>query len=201
MELPPQNALSCIVEVVESASVPISRWDCVKMSIKGKMPFLQTVGIACGSLVAVYLVYDATTRVMSVLSKVKMARAAVRCQDKLHSDREALLLEEGAVVGPQRRGVFVPTIAEEVVLRLGGRPSSIAQVRAAKILAARLMKEANHRTLHIARDLPRVMMLVMKPTDEERNLQLAMTHGMISGLPDKLNYFVKWINGGGSSLQ
>lgn len=65
------------------------------------------------------------------------------------------------------RKKFIFHIAAEVNVRMGARPKGAAQVRAARILAGRLMSEAGHRPTHIVRDLPWVIMAMHTPTEME----------------------------------
>jgi len=76
-------------------------------------------------------------------------------------------------------GRFVFDIAAEVVVRMGGRPSSKPQSRAARMLAGRLMTEHGHRPMHTERDLPLVMALIHTPTVMETCLENIIDAGVV----------------------
>jgi hypothetical protein len=65
-------------------------------------------------------------------------------------------------------GRFIFDVAAEVYSRLGGRPNSSAQLKAAKILACRIMKEHGHRPMHVQRDIHHVMLLLVTPDAMEQ---------------------------------
>jgi len=76
-------------------------------------------------------------------------------------------------------GRFVFDISAAVVVTMGGRPRSVAQRKGARELAGRLMREANHRDVHIVRDLPSVMALICTPTAMERAFEAIIESGVV----------------------
>jgi hypothetical protein len=68
-------------------------------------------------------------------------------------------------------------VATEVVARFGGRPKTNAELRAARIMAYRLMREADHRIKHCERDLPEVMTLIVTPTQAEARVEKLVLTG------------------------
>jgi len=70
---------------------------------------------------------------------------------------------------------FIEKVACEVVERMGGRPGDAAQLKAARLLAYRIMRDHNHRKSHVERDLPKILALVCTPTAVERQMEVAIT--------------------------
>jgi len=93
------------------------------------------------------------------------------------------------------RGRFVFDISADVVVRMGGRPSSKAQIKSARMLAGRLMKEHGHRPVHIVRDIPIVMSMILTPTAMERSVDAIINSGVV--YDPSINNLVKLIYNGG----
>jgi len=77
---------------------------------------------------------------------------------------------EYIVARKQRKGKYIFEVAARVHLQMGGRPTTVAQRRSSRILAARLMIEDGHRPTHVERDLPCVIMSLVTPTVAEEDL-------------------------------
>jgi hypothetical protein len=94
------------------------------------------------------------------LYKIKKQRRLIR--EQFIKTRQLISAREnGMVTGGYQ---FVHEVASEVVGRLGGRPTTSAGLKAARILAFRIMREKNHRHAHCDRDLPLILSLVQEPT-------------------------------------
>lgn len=120
-------------------------------------------GFLGGCVFAGALLYE-WRQCRSWLSRYLLFRRSIRNQDDL---KVALVDSRQSKVLANREYNYVERIAMEVVVRLGGRPSTAAGMHAAEILAYRMMKEDNHRIDHIERDFPFVMNLIISPTDRE----------------------------------
>jgi hypothetical protein len=167
----------------------------------GLARWLPMVGLAGAVVVAVraYAVLSRTRRVV-LMERLRrsMALARERFEDTGDSDVETddeaedvslnPLDEEsdedsgeggsgatsvGSIKGARmkRDGLYISEVAARVHIQMGGRPVQQAQLRAAQILAGRMMLEDGHRPTHVERDLPLVMMFVLSPTRVEEDLK------------------------------
>jgi hypothetical protein len=122
-----------------------------------------------------------------ITEEERAVRDAERTRRQLVTEREAIHaktepapkpVQEGDVPAkipkpkPSRGTSFILEVAAEVHLRMGGRPTTDAQRRKAKQLAARLMLEKGHRHIHTERDLPMVLLALMSPTKFEASVDL-----------------------------
>jgi hypothetical protein len=67
---------------------------------------------------------------------------------------------------------FINEVASEVVGKIGGRPTTEAGMKAARILAYRIMRERDHRYSHCDRDLPLILTMIQQPTFMEEEMEL-----------------------------
>jgi hypothetical protein len=77
------------------------------------------------------------------------------------------MLSNSFMTGVDLEYPFVYEIAAEVVRQLGGRPTSNAQMIAARRTAGRVMHDRDHRLAHIERDMPMVLALIQTETSTE----------------------------------
>jgi hypothetical protein len=93
-------------------------------------------------------------------------------QKELVQEREQLLIND-------EEYPFIFKVAAEVTLRMGGRPKGPTELKAARLLAWRIMKSTDHRISHCERDVPKVLMLLTKPTETEELVDYAVESGLI----------------------
>jgi hypothetical protein len=77
------------------------------------------------------------------------------------AERESLLVDE------EEEYPFIYKVAAEVVLRMGGRPTTTPELKAARLLAWRIMRAGDHRIKHCEKDIPKIMILISNPTTLE----------------------------------
>jgi hypothetical protein len=87
---------------------------------------------------------------------------------------------------------YILDIAAKVYLKMGARPKNSAQMRAARVLAGRLMTEDGHRTIHVERDLPQVLLALLTPTRAEEEFMVWMETTFSEAPSSKTELEVEW---------
>lgn len=101
----------------------------------------------------------------NALIKRAKSRYLFRQQAAEYAERRNLVIEgREARIAADTPFIYVERVAAQVNLKLGGIPKTTAEREAAKRLAYRMMREDHHRYVHIARDMPIIMALIMTPT-------------------------------------
>lgn len=114
--------------------------------------------------------YKCTTYISTVFGAwSKLMRYKVY-KDTIVNEREQLLQQGDEYP-------FLHKVAAEVVLRMGGRPTTPAELKAARLLAWRIMRSTDHRIAHCERDMPGIMALVATPTEVEEMMDTAVQAG------------------------
>jgi hypothetical protein len=101
----------------------------------------------------------------SALIRKAKSRYLFRQQAAEYAERRIQVIEgREARIAADSPFLYVETVAAQVNLKLGGIPKTTAERAAAQRLAYRIMRNDNHRYVHIARDMPIIMALILTPT-------------------------------------
>jgi hypothetical protein len=74
---------------------------------------------------------------------------------------------------------FAFDVAAEVVLRMGGRPKTPSELKAARMLAWQVMRNRDHRIAHCERDIVVILGMITAETEEERILNEMINSGQM----------------------